>query len=217
MSGLEIFGAIAGALQVADQCQRVLSRIRAKRRDEPALRELRAFVAQTIDEIDKCMANLSPGAQGAAKRLRDRLIIITQNIDQVVGLSWWEKFANLLRIWNKEYIEDFERVLKEFRDTLVLEANVLLESIKRQQENLEFCLREKVDEVIQRVDGVDDRVINLLQTKLADLKLEDKVVCLQSIADDIIQRLDLLHATEAATSRSLDAVSTAVVRVEERS
>lgn len=213
MSGFEIVGAVAAGLQVAQQGVQIVAWIRNKVRDEKSLRQLETDCNSTINLLESCLADLSPGGHAAARRLRDRLKIIIQNIDKVSKMKWWDKFKNLMRIWSSEFVKQLETATYEFRNVIVLEANTLLQSIKLQQGNLELSFREKVDDVIQQVDEMDV-IIRLVQRELSDLDISSKLVCIEQLGKDLSQRLESLHIAEEAANTLVQSVSEGVCRIE---
>jgi len=210
MSGFEIFGAIAAGLQIAEQACKIVGRIRRKLHDAEELAQLKSDCEKTTTLLDEHITHLSPGARAAAHHLRDRLKIVIQNIDSVAKQKWHVKLIHLLHVWNGKFKEDLSNVTDKFRTHLVIEANELLQKIELQQENLEYCFREGIEEVIERVDKVPDVVGELLRSELAELDLADKTACLGGIHDVLKQHLESLQNTEETTK----AISEGVRRIE---
>ena len=207
MSGFEIIGAVAAGLQIAEQAFKIVGRIRKKIRDSKELVVLKSDCDEATKQLTMYINDLSPGARAAADVLRVRLTKVASDIDKVSEQAWYSKLANLMRVWNGEFAKDLAAVTDKFRTCMVLEANKLLHSVKTHQDELEFCVRERAEEFIQRAERIPDVVAKLLRSELADLDLPDQLAYLGQIRVDLKQHLESLQNTEKETRIVFEGIS----------
>jgi len=212
MSGFEVIGAVAAGLQIAEQAFKIGGRIRKKIRDAKELARLKGDCDEAITQLAAYIGDLSPGATAAAQTLQNRLRTVSSNIDKVGGQQWYMKLANLRRVWNADFAKDLAAVTEKFRSLIVLEANKLLHSIKMHQDGLEFCMREKAEEVIQRVERIPDVVTNLLRSELAEHDLPHKIECLDEISQDLKYKIESLQKIKEESLALFQGIS----RIEEK-
>jgi hypothetical protein len=115
MSGLEILGAIASAVQLATSCYQLQKRVRMRSGDKVLSSTINTECGILINEIDKHILTLSADSREAMQHLRDRLTAIRSRIERRQTTKSIIKGITVLQLYGSSDKDDFLVALQEYQ------------------------------------------------------------------------------------------------------
>jgi hypothetical protein len=196
MSGLEILGAIASAVQLATSCHQLQKRVRMRSGDKALSATIDAECGILINEIKKHILTLSADSRQAVQHLLDRLTTIKSRIEQRKTRKAIIKGISVLRLYGSSDKDDLLVALQEYQSRAALIGGVALNNVLLQTsrggmtQELERSLVSitnalttlgydmsqteneirRISRTIEEVDGKIDATLNQLSEISCDVK-----------------------------------------------
>jgi hypothetical protein len=130
MSGLEILGAVASAVQLGVFCVSATNRLCAMCSDHKLAKAIHAECLSLTSEIDKTMLTLTSDNRIHAQDLQQRLGIIQKRIERRTQRGWVIKFSSKLRLNGVSDKEEVLFALQAYQTRVSLSGTAAVEDIQ---------------------------------------------------------------------------------------
>ena len=132
MSGVEILGAVAAGLALAQLCLASARRLSASYSDSRVSETIRTECSTIIKEVDDQLIHMMPGNRPAAQDLRKSLASIVNLIEKRDKRKWVLKWSAKLgfRVYNLDYKDDMIRALQQYQTRTAVIGNAAVEEIR---------------------------------------------------------------------------------------
>jgi hypothetical protein len=129
MSGLEILGAIASAVQLATSCHQLQKRVRMRSGDKALSATIDAECGILITEINKHILTLSSDSRQAMQHLLDRLTAIRSRIERRRTRRSIIKGLTVLQLSGSSDKDDLLVALQEYQSRAAFIGSVVLNTV----------------------------------------------------------------------------------------
>ena len=189
MSGLEILGATAAGLQIADKMWDICTQILEKPKDTKAVAALSADAQSLSARLRLHELKMKDGALQACQQLRNRL---DELVDEIRGLrerNTCSKVATAFKLRNPIFREKYEHMLNEFKVRMCIEnQNSVTEMDGRVKAMMEMMKQLKVD--AEPLKGVPEMEGAFLALQETIAQLTSDIATVKATARQIREAID---------------------------
>jgi hypothetical protein len=185
VTGLDVLGATASALQIIGMICSLGNRILDKPKDTKSIRLIAADAKSYISHLDQWKSIHTGDAKEACEELRQQLVAVIDEIDGLKGRKALTKAKTCLKLYKPEFRETFADALEKFMFRMCLESR-------------------------RSVGDVDDKLGEMTE-RMKELRIASKA--LETIPG-MEQGVEKVEETIQALSKDIAALTTAITRVQ---
>jgi hypothetical protein len=188
MTGIEILGAFAAGLQIADSVWGVCSRMLDKPNDTKALALLKTDAQMLSLKLKSQELNVKDGTLDAYRRLRMQLDIIVADIGQLKGRNVCLKAATALKLYKPQFREKFDHATNEFQVKMWLETRKTADEVEQKLETMTNMLDE-MKVTAEPSEGTTERESSFAQLREMMEKLSEDIKAHEKTAQQLRQAM----------------------------
>jgi len=164
MSGIEVLGAIASAVQLATSCYQLQKRVRMRSGDRALTTTIHIECGILISDINNHILTLTTESRQAAQHLVDRLIAIKARIEKRQSRKSLVKGVTVLRLYGGSDKDDLMAALQEYQTRAALIGSVAVNAVLSQV-NRDRITEDVQSSLLSITSGLTGLGYNMTQTE----------------------------------------------------